>query len=294
MTPEPTFSEDDFQIDDQDESTVELDPVKPDTDVKVGTAKAGPRSRKLGIAIGSAVAALAAIGGGIWAIQSEHDVTPAFGDETVEVVPATIASPPLSGQVVDDYSVSYGDQGVEINEVESKIADTLLKSRPTHIEVDQLVNEKLEKLFENPDRLTKLRALNAEDRQAMERNIAVLGENIAALRAGLTDLKSAANELRTSQQNVEARQTRLEEAFARTKKATKPEVAKRVTLEPRLHWEVTAMSNSVAILRNTSTGEKLRVAVGHSISGCGQVKDFDVANNIVRTSTGCVIQRRKG
>lgn len=301
MTSDPTFSEDDFQIDELDESTFGIDYVEADTVNSVEADKTGPRRRKLAIAIGATAIAFVAVGCGIWAFQSDGNVGVRSGNSVLQVqsepVPAaaeSFDSPTFRGGASKDFSVSYGDQGVEINEVESKIADTLLKSRPTHIEVDQLVDEKLEKLFANPDRLAALRALNAEDRQAIQGSITVLGENIAALRAGFTDLKSMANELRASQDKVEARQTRLEEAFARAKRESNPEVAKRVTLEPRLPWEVTAMSGSVAILRNTSTGEKLRVAVGHDISGCGQVKDFDVAKSIVRTSTGCVIQRNKG
>lgn len=301
MTSEPTFSEDDFQIDELDASTDDQAPAEADTAHAVDAVKEGPRKRNLAIAIGAAAVALAAVGGGFWAFQSDSDVPSMLSESSVRaqaeptpVIAAPISSPRFAGRGSEDFSVSYGDQGVEINEVESKIADTLLKSRPTHIEVDQLVDEKLEKLFENPDRLAALRAINAEDRQAIQRDIAVLRENIAAMNAGLTDLKSVAKELKASQQKVADRQTRLEEAFARAKRESKPEVAKRVTLEPRLPWEVTAMSSSVAILRNTSTGEKLRVAVGHSISGCGQVKDFDVSKNLVRTTSGCVIQRRQG
>lgn len=301
MTSDPTFSEDDFQIDDLDESMIDTDLVETDTVDSVKADEAGPRMRKLAIAIGATAFAFAVVGSGIWAFQSDDDAPVMAGDSAIKVQPEPspagaepLNSPRFTGGASEDFSVSYGDQGVEINEVESKIADTLLKSRPTHIEVDQLVDEKLERLFANPDRIAALRVLNAEDRQAIQSSIAALGENIATLRAGLTDLKASANELKASQNKVEARQTRLEAAFARAKRVSKPEVAKRVTLEPTLLWEVTAMSGSVAILRNTSTDEKLRVAVGHSISGCGQVKDFDVTKSIVRTSTGCVIQRRKG
>ncbi len=301
MTSEPTFSEDDFQIDELDKSTDAPAPAEADTARTVDAATGGSRKRNLAITVGPSAVVLAVVGGGFWAFQSDSDAPPMLSEssmrplsEPAPVIAAPMSSPRLADRGSEDFSVSYGDQGVEINEVESKIADTLLKSRPTHIEVDQLVDEKLEKLFENPDRLAALRALNAEDRQAIQRDIAVLGENIAALRAGLTDLKSVTKELKASQQKVADRQTRLEEAFARAKRESKPEVAKRVTLEPRLPWEVTAMSSSVAILRNTSTGEKLRVAVGHSISGCGQVKDFDVSKDLVRTTSGCVIQRRQG
>lgn len=301
MTSDPTFSEDDFQIDDLDESTINRDSVEAGTVNSVEADKVGPRRRQLAIAIGATAIAFVAVGGGVWAFLSDSDAPIGSGDSAFQVqsepVPAaaeSLNSPRFMRGASDDFSVSYGDQGVAINDVESKIADTLLKSRPTHIEVDQLVDEKLEKLFANPDRLAALRALNAEDRQAIQSSITVLGENIAALRAGLTDLRSTANELRASQHKVETRQTRLEEAFARAKRESKPDVAKRVTLEPKLPWEVTAMSSSVAILRNKSTGERLRVAVGHNISGCGQVKDFDVAKSTVRTSTGCVIQRNKG
>lgn len=300
MTTEPTFPEDEFQIDDLDRSVDDPTPAETEGAHAPDAAEGTPRKRRLVIAIGAAAVVVAAVGGGFLVFQSDNDVAPVLSEssqpqvEPAPIVAASFSSPRFAERGPEDFSVSYGDEGVEINEVESKIADTLLKSRPTHIEVDQLVDSKLEKLFENPDRLAALRALNAEDRQSIQRDIAVLGENIAALRTGLTDLKAVAKELKASQQKVADRQARLEEAFARAKRESEPAVAKRVTLEPRLPWEVTAMSSSVAILRNTSTGEKLRVAVGHSISGCGQVKHFDVSKNLVRTTGGCVIQRRQG
>ena len=60
-----------------------------------------------------------------------------------------------------------------------------------------------------------------------------------------------------------------------------------------LPWQLVALGETVAIIHNTSTNEKVRVAVGYDVPGCGRITKLNVDKRAIETSSGCIINRTK-
>lgn len=193
----------------------------------------------------------------------------------------------------ESHSFSYGDNGVVINNVESKIADTLLKSRPTHMEVSEAIDRKLEAIFSDPEQQAVLRAMNREDRADLQKAMSEFRSTLEAMDTYLARVKSDQKSLLAIQSAAAKRQIALESKVEAMGRKPAPRPAKRVVLEPKIRWEVTAMSSSIAIIMDTASGQKSRVAVGQAISGCGHVRSLNVDKKILKTSAGCIITRRE-
>ncbi len=294
MKSDPTFNEDDFKI----EETGDSEPTSLESvdSRQPGVRKTNVPKKKLAIAIAGvcSVVTLSIIGVVFYLDnQSGNDL---FDLETESGF--ALDAPKSELQGLEDpekisFKVSFGDNGVEINDVESQIATALLDDRPTHMEVDRQINNRLDELFSDPENQAKLRAMNRADRQELQRSIEQVKSTLTGLRSGLAEVRSEVARMSERQDASDKSLAILAGKIKKQIAAAKPKKAKRVVLEPRLQWKVTAMTGSLAIIQNDKTSEKLRVAVGHKISGCGHVKTFDVKQNSLTTSSGCIIKRRK-
>ncbi len=165
--------------------------------------------------------------------------------------------------------------------------------------VNRLVDLEIGKFREDAERLAEVQRSIQADQSAIKRSIEGLRDSQLMMTSEIDSLKNSTAEIQSGRQSLADRLTRLEQALARQSvikrddSNTQP-TTKRVALEPKPTWEITAMSGAVAILRNSSTGEAMRVAMGHPIPGCGNVKELNVSQNIVRTTNGCVVHRRRG
>lgn len=288
MTDQP-FSESDFELEMPENQASDL-PGHPQIEhSKVGESRSPLKPHRLVIAIGCAVAVLTTVGAGLYIFsKNSTDEILALDSFPIQSYVGGVEDHPT-----DNFSVAYGDNGVEINKVESKIAETLLDSRPTHIEVSELIDKRLDSLFDDPENLAKLREINRGDRQALQRDMSMLRENISMLRVGIDELKDVTTDLKRSQDAIASRQALLEKKLAGSAKKPTAE-SKKVVLSPTLPWELVALGETVAIIRNTKTQEKVRVAVGHSVPGCGRIKALSVEKRAIETSQGCLIKRNQG
>lgn len=294
MPSDPTFNEDDFDL---DESTDQTPPtLEPDNPQPAVPKRASMSRKKLALAVSGVCAAigLSVIGVAVYLGNSSNselsDFTAEPGFELRDPDSRDFGSPEDAS-----FKVSIGDDGVKINDVESQIATAILDSRPTHLEVDQQINSRLNELFNDPESLALLRQMNREDRQQILRAIEGLKASQAALQQSVSEVRADLAEVKERQKASDGRQASLESKLKSlsAKPKEKLATAKRVVLEPRLQWKVMAMTSSLAIIQNDKTGDKKRVAVGHKIPGCGHVKSFDVNENSLTTTSGCVIKRRK-